>query len=146
MNGINFINKQNLNDDYMTDNKSNLRHIIWADSNPYQQIPISVIDLDRDLFFKQNIKPVVSHQQKRPLKSCIKTNKKYDMAPGIEKEEKMNRAPNNVNNNIINNLIKRNLINNNVNNNQNSNYNLVEKISSHIVLSQNFRTKKNKKI
>ena len=116
MNGINFINKQNLNDDYMTDNKSNLRHIIWADSNPYQQIPISVIDLDRDLFFKQNIKPVVSHQQKRPLKSCIKTNKKYDMAPGIEKEEKMNRAPNNVNNNIINNLIKRNLINNNVNN------------------------------
>jgi HPt (histidine-containing phosphotransfer) domain-containing protein len=33
-----------------------------------------------------------------------------------------------------------------INNNQNSNYNLVEKISSHIVLSQNFRTKKNKLI
>ena len=31
-------------------------------------------------------------------------------------------------------------------NNKNSNYNLVEKISSHIVLSQNFRTKKNKLI
>ena len=33
-----------------------------------------------------------------------------------------------------------------IKNNQNSNYNLVEKISSHIVLSQNFRTKKNKLI
>ena len=33
-----------------------------------------------------------------------------------------------------------------VKNNQNSNYNLVEKISNHIVLSQNFRTKKNKLI
>ena len=33
-----------------------------------------------------------------------------------------------------------------IQNNKNSNYNLVEKISSHIVLSQNFRTKKNKLI
>ena len=33
-----------------------------------------------------------------------------------------------------------------ITNNQNSNYNLVEKISNHIVLSQNFRTKKNKLI
>ena len=33
-----------------------------------------------------------------------------------------------------------------IQNNNNSNYNLVEKISSHIVLSQNFRTKKNKLI
>ena len=33
-----------------------------------------------------------------------------------------------------------------IQNNYNSNYNLVEKASSHIILSQNFRTKKNKLI
>ena len=45
-------------------------------------------------------------------------------------------------------IIRETMGNNNeiIQNNKNSNYNLVEKISSHIVLSQNFRTKKNKLI
>ena len=45
-------------------------------------------------------------------------------------------------------IIKESMGNNNeiIQNNKNTNYNMVEKISSHIVLSQNFRTKKNKLI
>ena len=45
-------------------------------------------------------------------------------------------------------IIRESMGNNNeiIQNNKNTNYNLVEKISSHIVLSQNFRTKKNKLI
>ena len=45
-------------------------------------------------------------------------------------------------------IIRESMGNNNeiIQNNKNTNYNMVEKISSHIVLSQNFRTKKNKLI
>ena len=80
MNGLNLINKHNKNDNFSNYNKGNMRHIIWADSNPYHPIPISVIDLDKDLFFKQNVNPIYFHQQKMPLKPCIKNyniNKKY---------------------------------------------------------------------
>jgi len=114
MNGVNVANKQNINDKNINYNKSNLRHIIWADSNPYQQIPISIINLDKDLFFKQNIRPIYPHQQKIPLKPCIKSNKvnkKYIIQQNTEEnEEKEDRS------NISNNLKKSNLINSNVNN------------------------------
>jgi hypothetical protein len=117
MNGINEFNKQNINiniNDKFKNNKSNLRHIVWADSNPYQQVPISIINLDKDLFFKQNIRPIYPHQQKRPLKPCIKSNKvnkKYIIQQiKEENEEKENRSNNSFN------IKKSNLINSNVNN------------------------------
>ena len=113
MNGINVINRQNINDKFMN-NKSNLRHIIWADTNPNQQIPISIVNLDKDLFFKQNIRPIYPHQQKRPLKPCIKSNKvnkKYIIQQSKEEnEEKEKRSNNSIN------IKKSNLINSNANN------------------------------
>ena len=53
MNGINTkkINRSNLNE-----NKGKIRHIQWIDNiDSNQQIPISVINLDKDLYFKKNI-------------------------------------------------------------------------------------------
>ena len=116
INGLNIINKQNKNDPFIN-NKSNLRHISWADSNPYQQMPISVIDLDKDLFFKKNVRPIFPHQQKRILKPCIKNNnlaQNYNISGNnfIKENEGKNIRQNEINKNILNNLIKRNLINN----------------------------------
>ena len=97
MNGINVINRQNIND-----------------TNPNQQIPISIVNLDKDLFFKQNIRPIYPHQQKRPLKPCIKSNKvnkKYIIQQSKEEnEEKEKRSNNSIN------IKKSNLINSNANN------------------------------
>ena len=130
MNGLNIINKSNKNDGYGNYNKNN-RHILWADSNPYQQIPLSVIDLDRDLFFKKNIRPIFPHMQKRALKPCIKNKKNAfnNLKRDKVNEEKITRQ--NLNNNIINNIIKKNLLNNNnnmliSNSNKNSKKNLTE--------------------
>ena len=136
MNGLNIINKQNKTEGNLNANKSNIRHIMWADLNPYQQMPISVIDLDKDLFFKNTLKPIYSHLQKKVLKPCIKSNK--------SNEEKINKA-NNLNNNILNNIIKKNLLNSNnmlisshkgskknIKNNNNSNNNNEELIDENI--------------
>ena len=117
INGLNLINKQNKNNEFINNNKSNLRHISWADSNPYQQMPISVIDLDKDLFFKKNVRPIFSHQQKRFLKPCIKNNninQNYNNSGNNSQKEneKKNKRQNEVNKNILNNLIKKNLVNN----------------------------------
>ena len=128
MNGLNIINKSNKNDGYGNYNK-NSRHILWADSNPYQQIPLSVIDLDKDLFFKKNIRPIFPHMQKRALKPCIKNKKNVF---NNLKKDKINEEKNirqNLNSNIINNIIKKNLLNNNnniliSNSNKNSKKNL----------------------
>ena len=98
INGLNLINKQKKNDAFITYNKTNVRHIMWADSNPFQQMPISVIDLDKDLFFKKKIKPIFPHQQRRVLKPCIKNNQNNQN----ENEDK-NKRQNNLNSNIINN-------------------------------------------
>ena len=121
INSVNFINKQNKNELNEKCDKSHIRHIFWADSNPYQQIPLSVIDLDKDLFFKKNVKPIFSHQQQITLKPCIKSKRTKQIVniSGLEQKENedINIKQNNINNNIINNLIKRNLINNNNNNN-----------------------------
>ena len=138
INSIYFKNKQNLNknenenelNDIVYD-KSNIRHIFWADSNPYQEMPISVIDLDKDLFFKKNVRPVFVHQQQISLKPCIKSNVKKNkkiVKAGVGQKENVdknmrknvNNINNNINNNIINNLIKRNIINNNNNINANN--------------------------
>ena len=125
---INGINKSNKNEEYINYNKSN-RHILWADSNPYQQLPISVIDLDKDLFFKNNIKPIFVHQQNKILKPCIKNKNKNKIDQNnIQKDnEEKEIIQNNINNNFINNLINRNIINNNnfiIANNKNINKNI----------------------
>ena len=115
INGLNIINKSNKNDVIVNYNKDS-RHIIWADSNPFQQIPLSVIDLDKDLFFKKNIRPIFPHQQKRVLKPCIKNKKKNNFINNNLQKDKENDEKNmrqNLNNNIINNIIKKNLLNNN---------------------------------
>ena len=118
MNGLSVVNKQNRKDVNMNYNKPNNRHIIWSDFNPYNPIPISIIDLDKDLFFKQNIKPIFPHLEKKPLKPCIKINKinRKNNIEGIKENEEKNNKQYTINNNIINNLIKRNLINNNLTN------------------------------
>ena len=125
---INGINKSNKNEEYINYNKSN-RHILWADSNPYQQLPISVIDLDKDLFFKNNIKPIFTHKKNKILKTCIKNKNKNKIDQNnIQKDnEEKEIIQNNINNNFINNLINRNIINNNnfiIANNKNSNKNI----------------------
>ena len=127
---INGLNRFNKNDGYINYNKSNCRHILWADSNPYQQKPISVIDLDRDLFFKKNIKPIFSHQQNKVLKPCIK------MRNINEQNDEKDLMQNNINNNYINNLIKKNIINNN-NNNFNNNFIISSNKSSKKSLKNN---------
>ena len=121
INGLNLINKQKNNDGFIKYNKENVRHIMWADSNPFQQMPISVIDLDKDLFFKKKIKLIFPHQEGRVIKPCIKNNQN-NQNENIDK----NKRQNNLNSNIINNILKKNLLNNNrlISSNKNSKKNL----------------------
>ena len=76
--------------------KENLRHISWADNNPYEISPIKTVNSENDLFFKKDIKPITIHQSSRPIKGCIKG------------------SSNNINNNFNINL-KKNFIKNNNN-------------------------------
>ena len=56
---INGLNKNKINRSNLNENKGKIKHINWADLvDPEQQVPISVINLDKDLFFKKNIKPI----------------------------------------------------------------------------------------
>ena len=80
--------------DSINKSKDNLRHIMWADNNAYQKFPIEIINSENDLFFKKEIKPITVHQSSRPLKGCIKGQKKKDT-----KEEDINKDnPPNINN------------------------------------------------
>ena len=111
---INGLNKNKINRSNLNENKGKIKHINWADLvDPEQQVPISVINLDKDLFFKKNIKPIFVHKQLKPLKSCIKKNKnrflfKYLSNKNIKGEKKDEK------NISISNILKNNLINSNV--------------------------------
>ena len=117
---INGTNKNKINRSTLNENKGNIRHIIWADySDPNQQIPISVINLEQDLFLKKNIRSIFVHKQIKPAKPCIKiTQNKFimkyssnkNMNKEAENQNKVNRST--VINNTINNLIKSSMINN----------------------------------
>ena len=70
---LNGINKNKINRSNLNENKGKIRHILWIDNlDANQQIPISIINLDKDLFFKKNIRPIFVHKQIKPLKPCIK--------------------------------------------------------------------------
>ena len=103
MNGINSkkINRSNLNE-----NKGKIRHIQWIDNiDSNQQIPISVINLDKDLYFKKNIKPIFIHKQIKPSKPCIKKPQKKFMRFSSNKNMKKENEEKNMN---INNILKTN--------------------------------------
>ena len=62
--------------------KDNKRHILWADINIYQKLPIEVVNSDNDLLFKKDIKPINVHQSLKPTRGCIIRNNnknKYDI-------------------------------------------------------------------
>ena len=71
LNGVKFENKNETNQIKINGNK-NIRHIMWADINPYQKSPLELNNSENDLFFQKNIKPVTVHQSLRPRKGCIK--------------------------------------------------------------------------
>ena len=75
---LNGLNKNKINRRKLNENKGKIRHIKWIDdlSETNQQIPIAVINLDKDLFFKKNIRPIFVHKELKPLKPCIKTPEK----------------------------------------------------------------------
>ncbi len=52
------------------------KHISWADFG--KKSNLEIVNLNLDLFFKKNIKNVVSHIKMKPNKSCVKGNKKND--------------------------------------------------------------------
>ena len=117
LNGVKFENKNETNQIKINGNK-NIRHIMWADINPYQKSNLEFNNSENDLFFQKNIKPVTVHQSIRPRKGCIK---------GINNNNGINMNYNNYNNNAniknmemnmennLANLIKKNMnITNNI--------------------------------
>ena len=103
MNGLNTnkLNRRNLNE-----NKGKIRHIQWIDNvDPNQQIPISVINLDKDLYFKKNIKSIFIHKQIKPSKPCIKIPQKKFTRFSSNKNMKKENEEKNMN---INNILKTN--------------------------------------
>jgi hypothetical protein len=55
--------------------KNNKKHIRWKDEINNEKIEI--IDLENDLLLKKNIKPVISHKNIFPQKTCIKVSQFY---------------------------------------------------------------------
>ena len=112
---LNGLNKNKINRRKLNDNKGKIRHIKWIDdlSETNQQIPIAVINLDKDLFFKKNIRPIFVHKQLKPLKPCIKIpEKKFIMKYFSNKNTKKDKDDKRTNMSL-NNILKSNLINNN---------------------------------
>ena len=104
---LNGINKNKINRSNLNENKGKIRHILWIDNlDTKQQIPISIINLDKDLFFKKNIRPIFVHKQIKPLKPCIKQNsKKFMVRQSSSKAMITENEGNNIN---INNMLKNN--------------------------------------
>ena len=106
--------------------KNNLRHIMWADTNPYQKSLLELNNSSNDLFYQKDLRPITVHQSLRPKKGCIKG---------------MNKNMNNIGMNIQNNL---NIINNSnafksksTNNNIMNNFSNIEDFKNTLGLSEN---------
>ena len=97
LNGVKMEVKNDNNQIKMNGNR-NIRHIMWADTNPYQKSNLEINNTENDLFFQKNIKPVTVHQSLRPRKGCIKG---INNSNGININYNMNNM-NNMNNNIKN--------------------------------------------
>jgi len=103
---INGLNKNKINRSNLNENKGKIRHIIWADNvESEQHIPLFVINLDKDLFFKKNIRPILIHKQLKPVKSCIKKMQKKFMKYSSNKNMKKEKEDKNM---TINNILKNN--------------------------------------
>ena len=109
INGI----KPELNNLEINQNKENLRHIFWADTNPYQKLALENANTENDLCFQKNIKPITVHQSLKVRKGCIKGMDNNDQS-----KISMNKGViiQNNNLNIINNNSLK-VLNNNINNN-----------------------------
>ena len=123
LNGVK-VEIKNDNNQMKKNGNKNIRHIMWADINPYQKSPLELNNSENDLFFQKNIKPVTVHQSLRPRKGCIK---------GINNNNGINMNYN-LNNNVKNmeismennfaNLIKKSMnLTNNIIVEQNNNMN-----------------------
>ena len=93
LNGVKMEVKNDMDQMKIKGNK-NVKHIMWADINPYQKSNLELNNSENDLFFQKNIKPVTVHQSLRPRKGCIK---------GINNSNNgININYNNINNNVKN--------------------------------------------
>ena len=112
---LNGLNKNKINRRKLNENKGKIRHIKWIDdlSETNQQIPIAVINLDKDLFFKKNIRPIFVHKELKPLKPCIKTPEKKFMMKYFSNKNTKKDKDDKKTNLSLNNILKANLINNN---------------------------------
>ena len=126
MNGLPVPKNNNLNNNNM---KMNVRHIMWADTNPYKQMPIEVHDVSNDLLLQNNIRPVFVHQTLRPKKGCIKGNNNNSFQNKNNSMMMNNMGNVNINSLNNNNYMSNNYFNNkSVNNNympENDNINLI---------------------
>ena len=75
------------------------KHISWADFGKNSNLEI--VNLNLDLFFKKNIKNVVSHIKMKPNKSCVKGNKKNDFDDNNDNIINKNNRKFEVNGNMI---------------------------------------------
>ena len=136
--------------------KDKLRHIIWADMNSYQKCPIEISNTENDLFFKKDVKPIYTHLQIKPKKSCIKgsnniinsNNNKIASENILNKISYNSNTNNSINkiNNIINNTNNINMMNNNndIRNIMNNNNNI--NIIKNNLNRPNYENEKNEKI
>ena len=92
--------------------KNNLRHIMWADTNPYQKSPLELNNSSNDLFYQKDLRPITVHQSLRPKKGCIKGMNKNMNNIGMNIQNNLNIINNSnafksksTNNNIMNNLV-----------------------------------------
>ena len=69
---LNGVKQENKNNNQKINQNKNMRHIMWADINPYQKSNLELNNTENDLFFKKEIKPITVHQSLRPRKGCIK--------------------------------------------------------------------------
>ena len=71
-NDNNNINNNLLNNNININGNKNIRHIMWADNNPYQKSNLELNNSENDLFFQKSPKIITVHQSLRPRKGCIK--------------------------------------------------------------------------
>ena len=72
--------KNNVNNaKIISSNFKKKRHIGWADCNNIKKCSLEVVNLNKDLFFKKDVKNIVSHIKMRPSKSCVKGNRKNNL-------------------------------------------------------------------
>ena len=138
--------KIEVNNNDMNNNKKNVRHIMWADTNPYQKTPLEFHNSENDLFYQKEIRPITVHQSSRPSKGCIRGTKNNNINNNLNNN--LNNIGINLQGNMNNNMNKFNNATNNNNlniikaNNNNpmmniNNFNKIEDFNDNLGLSKN---------